>query len=998
MFPLFLITIIGSILTRLLTPTQKAGKLKDFTFPQINDGDPIYYMAGTNKITAPGMVWYGDYSTKAIKSGGIFGLFSSTTGYKYYLGWQLIFCIGPGVRLQNLWFGVNSEPKLQPGTTDTIEQYREENNPNFTDPNDPKVPTPILSGDFTTFQNKYLENKDAFGGSNSGGGYELHVSFYSGDFDQPSDTLLPTRINGFVPPYNGLCYIVADGYIGNTTQLQAMTAELTRIYDPLELGAQATIGDEGDANPANVIFELLTNNFGAASIPLPKMNNASFVASGGILFTEDEGISILSNSSPAALSTVLQDILRQIDGVLYEDPNDGTIHLDLIRADYDITTLLDLNESNILTFSNYTTNLWSDTKNRIRLKFEDRLKDYDDRTAVAEDMANVSFQDGQVKGINVEHPYIKRVAHANRKAADELAVYSTPLSKANITAMRIATSLRPASVILLTYGEYNITQLVLRVTKISYGDLINNHLTLDLVQDKFSKTDTIFGPPVNYYSKPYTGPVSVQSFDIIESPRFFNALTSQGASAPDSARIMSYIYAANSNQQAYNEWLKEDDEPSYQQDAANQLYAVLAVSAAEITQAGTADIPMAGISDSDVLAAANDFNIQTQGLNMILVDAEIMAYTGFTQDATSGLYTLTGIRRGLLDTIRADHKAGVYVVFLDVSKVSTRFFQETAAVVDIQLGSIAPAGEEDEDSGTSTTLSLTSRALHPYPPANVQLDGVALNPNVDNTNGVSLTFTPRDRLKATVSYETDAVEVPEAGTTYTAIYGNGGSFQTADLGTTGAATVLNFSLAGDNVVQVFSELNGLKSQVLEFHTNVAHASGISATADLGVATTAPVVPYFGAGVNGAGAGGLGPAATTAPVTARTTAANVKDQVGPGNYGLEDDNANRIVDASGGALIYGAPGTITTSAPSGGAGTPGTASGGQGTITTGAPGASVGGAPATAPTGGSYSLIDGQGNRVVDATGDVLAYEDEPGLEDSSGAVLTDGSGDELTTN
>ena len=880
MWPLLLITIVTSILTALLSPTQKAkrGNLKDFSFPQINDGDPIQYIAGTVKITAPGLVWYGDYSSKAIKKST--GLFTkSTVGYKYFLGWQLVFSIGPNVKLNKLWFGTKSG---------TDEENAEENDPNFTDPNDPKVPTPILSGSYST-GTFHLKDDNYFGGDTGGGGYDLNLEFYGGEQTQGASSYLRSKIIGFVPPYRGVCYLVAHGYIGNATSLQTMNAELTRIPDPLGLGALAMIGSQMDANPANVLFDLMTNNFGAASVPVSRMNADSFIQCGVTLFNEDEAISIASGSSAGELSAVIQDILKQIEGTMYEDPTTGLICLKLIRADYVIADLLEINESNIISVSNYAVNLWSDTKNRVRIKFQDRLKDYNDRVAFGDDGANISFQGGQVKAILIDQPYIKRRDHANRKVAEALATYSTPLTKMSVRTQRISTSLRPGTPIKLRYAPYNVDQVVFRITKVNYGDLLNNYLALELGADKFAKTDALFAAPITNFSRPFTGAASVVAYTLDETPRWFN-IVQTSVSNPDAARIMVYPFRPNDAQQSFNLWAKTQAESDYVQTNFNQDFSNFAATNDPIpATGGVGDVVLQAITDADVLNTVSVDQIKASGLNLIQIDDEIMAYESYSLN-TDSLYTLENVHRGLLDTVRSDHAAGSIVTFLDPSQVMQREFSGTDTV-DVKIGSTAATGAQDTDTASTVIVTLQNRAARPLPPVGFTLDGVYENPAVDNSNGVQAVWKRRDRLKTTISFEGDPNEVPEQGTEYFVTYGANGSTKTVSLGT-GTSGTFTFDLQGENTVEFFARLNGLDSTHIAFDTNVAHAAGISVVVDLATATTGFLTSTQVSDFDGL----LGTATTSAP-----TASVIVNGSTSSPSSLDDGNGGFLDDGSGNPL-------------------------------------------------------------------------------------------------
>lgn len=670
MWVLFILTVAFAVLTQLLIPTQKAkaGSFEDFDFPRIDDGTPIYYIAGRIRVNSANLIWYGDFFSKPIKKAA--GLFKkSIVGYKYYLGWQMAICLGPDVKLLKVWFG-QEEPGFEGEVTD---------------------------GDFS------MADPEAFGGETGGGGYDIQCTFYPGSSTQTADPYLQAKIDGgLVPGWRGMAYLVAHGYIGNSTSLQQMSMEVERIPDPLGLGSKATIGSEGDVNPANVIYEMLTNNFGALGIDPTLLNVASFLAGGNTFYDEDEGISVGFGGNAGKISDAFSDIMRQVDATLYEDPLDGQIYLKLIRQDYDIDTIPRLTVSNVQEMSSYAINLWGDTKNKVRVNYTDRSRDYKaDAVAVAEDMANIAFQNDEVKPTTTEYPHVKRSAHANRIAARDLNIYSTPIANIRLSSLRFDLNLRPGSVIALDYPEYEISNLILRVKKADLGDLVANRLLLDLVSDKFAKTDAVYGVPgPSLFVKPSLRAATITVAMTMEAPRWF-VVAQDDVIDPDAPRIMGMPKRPNTAQSSYDIYGRIVGEADYD-DLATEVafpeYGTLQTSyPLSYDYDTTTGIELATLDDPEVLANVTASQISTLGLNLILIDDEIIGFETYEVNM-SDRYVLKGIRRALLDTVPAAHSAGARVVWLYADAVGAREFA-VGDDVEAVLASKAPRGAQTAATG-----------------------------------------------------------------------------------------------------------------------------------------------------------------------------------------------------------------------------------------------------------------------------------------------------------
>jgi putative tail protein len=103
------ITAISSILRpkppRAITADARPEKFSGIT---AEEGRPIPVVWGRRQIAAANLTWYGDLSSTPIVDGG------STVGYKYFMGTQLVACIGPIDRFIDLRFN-----KKQIGSTIT---------------------------------------------------------------------------------------------------------------------------------------------------------------------------------------------------------------------------------------------------------------------------------------------------------------------------------------------------------------------------------------------------------------------------------------------------------------------------------------------------------------------------------------------------------------------------------------------------------------------------------------------------------------------------------------------------------------------------------------------------------------------------------------------------------------------------------------------------------------------------------------------------------------
>lgn len=654
MDPLTIAYFIVNIALLLLAPRQKmkAKGVGDFDFPRIDDGTPILYLAGRLRVRGPNVVWYGNLRAKKIRVGF---LPRQTVGFKYSIGLQLGLCTGPGVKLRKIWYGLD-EPIV------------EWNN---------GAPTGTKLNVF---------RRNAF---NSGDGFGFDFWFYDGSFTQTANPYLDAQLD-LVSGWRGLSYLVLDGYIGNDAVMKEMSFELERVPDPLNLGVRARIGSEGDVNPANVLYELLTNGFVAESTSPTLINALSFVRAGNIFWHEDEGITVTAGGSTTELSAFFQDILKQTESTLYEDPVTGLINLLPIRKDYEDALLVAFDETDIIDFSSNASNLWGDTKNRVRIQYEDRGKDYQSRTAIADDAANIALQGSRVKGVPLEMKFIKRRDHANRKAASQLNIYSTPIRKIRFSGTRRKYSaLRPGSVIQLSYSKYGLEGALIRISKVDLGSLGNPRIQIEGAVDKpplvinrtGGTTDAeIYAPPESLFSAPvpsvpvYGVPSAKPAYvRVMFAPDIIaRALVNGGAGGFDSSTmavpIMFTIEASAGKQRWYSRNVEggvgRDDQAQESNAGGGLLNTALALSYAT-TDEIIIDLVSANAeafltaADDEISADVREVAIFKGQDFIVLIGDEFIGYMDAERMTTSGTqWKLKGLRRALFDTVVTAHAVG----------------------------------------------------------------------------------------------------------------------------------------------------------------------------------------------------------------------------------------------------------------------------------------------------------------------------------------------------
>ena len=493
------------------TENARPSGLGDFNFPTATEGRAVPIIWGTVEISAPNIVWYGDLRTDRIREKVKTGIFSSkkiTSGYEYYVGIQFALCRGP-----------------MDGPYDGLMQIKVDDDPIFdTFTVSPQSATP--SGDI-------IINEPTLFGENSGGIVGT-FSVFPGTETQARSTYLESVIQrspDTLPAFRGTHYIVAEQiYVGNQPSLRPFKFTARRIPDGLNLatgspGTGTELVNGLDANPMNVLYEILTDEDWGLAIPDSSIDLNTLRANAQVLFTEGNGFSAILDN-PRKAEAVIQEIERQVDGILVLDASTGQYSFTLIRESQipsPVSSLPLINQENAeaVEFSRAS---WSETTNQIRVDYVDPTKNFKQSFALAQDMANEIIQQSNVSSTE-RFMGVKNAALANQLAWRDLRALAIPLAKASITANRELYQLKPGDLFTLTWPPLGITGLLMRVNRLNFGELLSNKITVDAVEDVFTSQAASFGDPIVSGWAPLTQVVTaLAEIDqlIFETPRNMN--------------------------------------------------------------------------------------------------------------------------------------------------------------------------------------------------------------------------------------------------------------------------------------------------------------------------------------------------------------------------------------------------------------------------------------------------------------------------------------------
>jgi hypothetical protein len=739
--------LVSFVITALLAPkpefeNARADELDPNNFPMASENSPIPLVLGRVRLNAPNTLWYGDFEAVAITEKVKTGLFSSkrvTVGHKYYLGLDMGLALGPGVVLREVYI---DETLAWSGDT---------------------------TGGTETVIN--ISASDLFGGYKNGGGWGSTGKFYSGSFTQNVNTYVEGQVgSGNVPAYNGMAHMVFEhAYIGESASLRKMAFVLECYTNSLGLPDNGTINSGVDMNPAEAIYQIMVDTWRGLGIAVSDIDLVALQTVGQVLWEEQNGVSILVTSESDG-ARLISEILRQIDGIMYQDPDSGKVTISLIRDDYDIDLIPEFDENDIAVVRSFTRTSWDEVQSQVKVSFPQRDSE-SEAVAISQDMAVVATL-GKLRTTTLSFPFCYDPDTANEIASRERAQRSVPLFRATIEVNRNANTLRPGSPFKFSWADYGIVDLVMRVQRFDLGELTKGKIVIEALQDKFALSDVVFSSPQSSGWVPVTlTPSDIITYRLVQMPRFFtnkleNPITSERVGLlPVAAKPSGVSTTYSVNVQLPGEALADtSDDPK---DVIYEGSGLLSIAYPRSNGFVSGKDTTVGISLTSVVGSFNTVtasDVINGYENIILVNNEFMAFETAV-DGGSGNWTLTNVYRGLFGSPIEDHSIGARVysvptgafnsgainIFPDGQTYNHRFLDGAGGVKQ----------SPDEVTPVAYVGASTYHNNKPLRPRNLKLDGIRQYDHmIDTVASRTLSWSRSNPNSVSVFLENSSDQVP----------------------------------------------------------------------------------------------------------------------------------------------------------------------------------------------------------------------------------------------
>ena len=507
-----------------------------------------------------------------------------------------------------------------------------------------------------------------------------------------------------------------------------------------------------DLNPAHIIRECLTDPDWGMGYPTTDIDETSFLDAAVALKAEKLGLSLIWDRQ-ISIEEFIQEIIKHIDGVLYVDRQTGKFKLKLIRKDYIVSTLPVLDEDNVEKVTDFTRPLVGELVNSVTIKYYSDETDSESSITV-QDPALLDVQ-GTTINTSINYPGFTLKSVALKAAERDLRALSSPLITCSIIANREAASLNVGDAFVLTWPDFGIEQMIMRVASIAYGDDKNNRVKIKATQDVFTTPNLGFiSEQETEWEDTVSNAVEIEESILFELPYYKNV-----------KRL---------GEEIANEIFTEDPDTGYlgaaaKRPAGTPINAKVYVDEGSgYTQRGLLNFcPTATLGENiDYLTTTFDIenlsDLDSIAVNSWLqIDNELMAVVSVSEDSIT-------VKRGILDTVPVPHLEDADIYFWDTIGIANPPLFISGDTINVKLATTTFSDELDIDIPTPQSLLFAQRAVRPYPPGKVKINDEYFP--TDQQSGIVVSWVHRNRLQQTggeiLGFEDDGVTV-EDGVTYT---------------------------------------------------------------------------------------------------------------------------------------------------------------------------------------------------------------------------------------
>ena len=505
-----------------------------------------------------------------------------------------------------------------------------------------------------------------------------------------------------------------------------------------------------DINPIHKIREILTDDTAMAK-PEIDVNDINFIKAADRIWDESLGVSWAIDEKSCI--DAIEELCYHIEAGIRVNRQTGLYEMVLFRDDWfaedEIHTIA---ENKIKDLSLEVMNS-DDIVNQLNVTYYDRERIKNSTFSVYENGSILTM--GKANAESIDFPYFMNMRNAEIVANWKLKQYSTPAWKGTFTTgWSEARKWNRYDLIKITWSKKWQGTILARIMKIDLGNGLNNEVMIDFeeVVPYSGEMNTSIVVDDSTEIKPM--PPQSAIFKTFEIPYYDLAqLKTQAELDLELARNPNIGFVAavagRPQQNSIDAQLHTESDVGYE-----------LVSSVEYASFARTDEAVNRTQQSFVVKN-EDLSVQFKQDSLIMLGDEIVIYKSYDTETK----TMT-VERGALDTIPQNHIENTVLYFYDDAFAYDPEGYTPPKTVNATVLTTTPSGIESLETSPKRQVEIKSRAIRPYPPANIKFNDAYYPETIITTNDIVLTWLGRNRLANQVLDFYDDSNDAELNTTY----------------------------------------------------------------------------------------------------------------------------------------------------------------------------------------------------------------------------------------
>ncbi|TCB17621.1 phage tail protein [Acinetobacter sp. ANC 5045] len=604
-----------------------------------------------------------------------------------------------------------------------------------------------------------------------------------------------------------------------------------------------------DINPIHKIREILTDDTAMAK-PEVDVNDINFMKAANRIW--DEGLGISWAIDEKSCIDAIEELCYHIEAGIRVNRQTGLYEMVLFRDDWfgedDIHAIA---ENKIKDLSLEVMNS-DDIVNQLNVTYYDRQRIKNSTFSVYENGSILTM--GKANAESIDFPYFMNMRNAEIVANWKLKQYSTPAWKGTFTTgWREARKWNRYDLVEITWSKKWQGTILARIMKIDLGNGLNNEVMIDFEE-----------------VVPYSGEMNTSI--VVDDSTEEKAEPAKPAIG-ETFEAPYYIAIQNIGQRKIDEELAHNPDvgftfSTYRRPQWNALYAEITTANVDKPEDGwiidgNAEFVTSGQFDQLVSRTATQITVKNLQIedylnpnDLIVVgtwlSGEFGSYEFMIVESLDIETSILTVKRGALDTIPRGWDNGMYF-FRSNPDDGLFSLTEYSADQNVRESALTVTPSSKLEHLGSAPVYMRSRAIRPYPPANVKINNVYYPETIITTNNIVLTWLGRNRLTNQVIDFYDASDDAELNTTYSYELSSENVVLDSASGIVGnTATILSSVLIPNkpHTLKLWSVRDGYDSYQVFEHSFFAESASLILTATTdGSSVTGNTVPVADITVN-----------------------------------------------------------------------------------------------------------------------------------------------------